>query len=94
MFNYLDHDQYQCEFIQIAPVEDLPKGDRLFVEVDDKQIVLFNLAGTLYALDLSGMGRSMGTRSSVRDMVRVSTFALVRHCYCQQPLIFRHTRFV
>ena len=50
MFNYLEQDQDQCEFVQIAPIDDLPTGERLFVEVDDKQIVLFNLAGNIYAL--------------------------------------------
>ena len=50
MFNYLDQDKNQCEFFQIVPVEDLPNGERLFVEVDDKKIILFNLAGNLYAL--------------------------------------------
>jgi 3-phenylpropionate/trans-cinnamate dioxygenase ferredoxin component len=50
MFNYQDQDEKLCEFFQIAPVEDLPNGERLFFEVDEKQIVLFNLAGNLYAL--------------------------------------------
>ena len=50
MFNYLDQDKDQCEFFQIVPVEDLPTGERLFVEVDDKKIILFNLAENLYAL--------------------------------------------
>ncbi|HKZ44860.1 MAG TPA: non-heme iron oxygenase ferredoxin subunit [Anaerolineales bacterium] len=50
MFNYLELDEKQCEFFQIAPVEDLPNGERLFIEVDEKKIVLLNLAGNLYAL--------------------------------------------
>ncbi|MFC2064832.1 Rieske (2Fe-2S) protein [Chloroflexota bacterium] len=50
MFNYLEQDQDQCEFIQIAPIDDLPSGERLFVEVDEKQMVLINLAGNIYAL--------------------------------------------
>ena len=50
MFNYVEQDRSKCQFFQIAPAEDLPDGERLFVEVDDFQIVVFNLAGNLYAL--------------------------------------------
>ena len=50
MFNYVKQDHGKCQFSQIAPIEDLPKGGRLFVEVDETQLVLFNLAGDLYAL--------------------------------------------
>ncbi len=50
MFNYLKKDPSECEFVQIAPLGDLPNGERLFVEVDEKQIVIFNIGGKLYAL--------------------------------------------
>jgi len=50
MFNYLLSDPEKCQFVQIAPEADLPIGERLFVEVDDKKIVIFNLAGQLYAI--------------------------------------------
>ena len=50
MFNYIKKDPSECEFVQIAPLEDLPNGERLFVEVDEKKIVVFNLGGDLYAL--------------------------------------------
>lgn len=50
MFNYIKKDPNECEFVQIAPLEDLPNGERLFVEVDEKKIVVFNIGGDLYAL--------------------------------------------
>lgn len=50
MFNYTTKDPSEVNFIQIAPVTDLPIGERLFVEIDDKKIVLFNLGGNLYAI--------------------------------------------
>ena len=50
MFNYVNKDPSECEFVQIAPMGDLPNGERLFVEVDEKQIVIFNIGGNLFAL--------------------------------------------
>ncbi|MFH2039967.1 MAG: non-heme iron oxygenase ferredoxin subunit [Chloroflexota bacterium] len=50
MFNYLHKDPSECEFIQIAPLGDLPNGERLFVEVDEKKIVILNIGGNLFAL--------------------------------------------
>jgi len=50
MFDYTKLNPTEVEFIQIAPLTDLPSGERLFVEVDGKPIVLFNLAGTVFAI--------------------------------------------
>ena len=50
MFNYTKYDDTKAEFIDICPANDLPPGERLFVEVDGKPIVLFNLAGQLFAI--------------------------------------------
>ena len=50
MFNYINKDPSECEFVQIAPLEELPNGERLFVEIDEKKIVVFNLGGDIYAL--------------------------------------------
>ena len=38
------------EFVQVAPVDDCSSGQRLFIEVDENQIVVFNLAGNFYAI--------------------------------------------
>jgi 3-phenylpropionate/trans-cinnamate dioxygenase ferredoxin subunit len=50
MFNYIKLEAEKVEFIPIAGVEDLPPGERLYVEIDGKPIVVFNLAGGLYAI--------------------------------------------
>ena len=37
-------------FYEIAKVNDLPPGERFFIEVDGAQIVIFNIAGQFYAI--------------------------------------------
>ena len=50
MYNYKELDPKQCEFIPIAQLEDLPNGERLFVEIDQEPIVVFNIGGQIYAI--------------------------------------------
>jgi 3-phenylpropionate/trans-cinnamate dioxygenase ferredoxin subunit len=50
MFNYLKLDAEKIEYIPVAAVADLPSGERLFVEIDAQPIVVFNLAGELFAI--------------------------------------------
>lgn len=50
MYNYLNLPPEQCEFIPVATVQDLPNGERLFLEIEDQHIVLFNIAGSYYAI--------------------------------------------
>ncbi len=50
MYNYQTLKPEECEFISIASVNDLPPGERLFVEIDEKPIVVFNIAGHYYAI--------------------------------------------
>jgi 3-phenylpropionate/trans-cinnamate dioxygenase ferredoxin component len=49
MFNYTQFDEAQAEFYEIGPA-DLPNGERLFVEIDGKPIVVFNIAGQYFAI--------------------------------------------
>jgi 3-phenylpropionate/trans-cinnamate dioxygenase ferredoxin component len=49
MFNYTQLDETQAEFYEIGPA-DLPNGERLFVEIDGKPIVVFNIAGQYFAI--------------------------------------------
>jgi 3-phenylpropionate/trans-cinnamate dioxygenase ferredoxin component len=49
MFNYTHLDESQAEFYEIGPA-DLPNGERLFVEIDGKPIVVFNIAGQYFAI--------------------------------------------
>ena len=48
--NYTQIDPEKIEFVPVAEVEDLPNGERLFLEIDDFNIVVFNIAGDLYAI--------------------------------------------
>lgn len=50
MFNYTQVDESKLEFVEIAPVSELPNGERLFVEVADRPLVVFNIAGQLFAI--------------------------------------------
>jgi len=50
MFNYTQYDETQVEYIGVAPLTELPPGERLFIEVDGKPIVIFNVAGHLFAI--------------------------------------------
>lgn len=50
MFNYLQLDSSKLEFIEIAPEDQIPAGERLFIDLGGKSIVLFNLAGKLFAI--------------------------------------------
>ena len=50
MANYDQINPDICEFVEIANQADLPNGERLFVQVDDLSIVVFNIAGELFAI--------------------------------------------
>ena len=50
MFNYNVLDISQVDFLEIAPANELPEGERMFIEVEGRSIVIFNLAGKLYAI--------------------------------------------
>ena len=48
--NYNTLDPSECEFYEIAAVDDLPNGERLFVEIGENYLVVFNIAGEFYAI--------------------------------------------
>ncbi|MBK9926849.1 MAG: non-heme iron oxygenase ferredoxin subunit [Anaerolineales bacterium] len=50
MFDYTKADESKVEFVEIAPASELPNGERLFLEVGGKAIVIFNIAGQLFAI--------------------------------------------
>jgi 3-phenylpropionate/trans-cinnamate dioxygenase ferredoxin component len=49
MFNYTQLKESEVDFVEIGPA-DLPNGERLFVEIEDKPIVVFNIAGQYFAI--------------------------------------------
>lgn len=40
----------ECEFVDIAGTDELPSGERLFIEIDNLPIVIFNIAGQYFAI--------------------------------------------
>ncbi|HSR20774.1 MAG TPA: non-heme iron oxygenase ferredoxin subunit [Anaerolineales bacterium] len=50
MFNYTQLDESQAEFIDVGPAAGLPSGERLFVDIGGRSIVIFNVAGELSAI--------------------------------------------
>ncbi|OGO28167.1 MAG: biphenyl 2,3-dioxygenase [Chloroflexi bacterium RBG_16_54_18] len=50
MLNYTQLKPEECEYVDIAGVEELNGGERLFVEIDNLQIVVFNIAGQYFAI--------------------------------------------
>jgi 3-phenylpropionate/trans-cinnamate dioxygenase ferredoxin subunit len=51
MYNYRTLPPDQLEFVVVADADELPDGERLFLEIDDEFIVLFNIAGELFAIE-------------------------------------------
>ena len=50
MFNYTQVEDSKVEYLEIAPASELPNGERLFIEVEGKSIVIFNIAGQFFAI--------------------------------------------
>jgi 3-phenylpropionate/trans-cinnamate dioxygenase ferredoxin subunit len=50
MFNYTVLDPEKVEYLEIMPADELPPGERIFIEVNGRSIVIFNLAGMFYAI--------------------------------------------
>ena len=49
MFNYTQQID-NIEYMEIAPASELPNGERLFVEIEGRPIVIFNIAGQFFAI--------------------------------------------
>jgi len=50
MFNYTRLEEEKVDFLEIAPVSELPSGERLFVDIGDVPVVVFNIAGSFFAI--------------------------------------------
>lgn len=48
--NYVEVDAESLDFVQIGPVEDFPNGERVLLEIDEYNIVVFNIAGKHFAI--------------------------------------------
>lgn len=50
MFNYIKLEEDKLDYLEIAPIGDLPEGERLFVDIGDDPVVIFNIAGKFFAV--------------------------------------------
>ncbi len=50
MYNYKQLEEEKLEFIQVASVDELPEGERLFIEIDQQPIVILRIANEYYAI--------------------------------------------
>lgn len=50
MLNYRNADPTKIEYLSVASVQDIPPGERLYLEIDGAPIVIFNIAGGLFAI--------------------------------------------
>jgi 3-phenylpropionate/trans-cinnamate dioxygenase ferredoxin subunit len=50
MFDYHRLQPNECDFIEVALLSELLDGRRLFLEIDDVSIVVFNIAGNIFAI--------------------------------------------
>lgn len=50
MFSYTNLIPSNCDFYEVASLDDLPPGERLVLQLDDLEILVFNIAGELFAI--------------------------------------------
>ena len=50
MFNYTKVEDSKVEYLDIAPASELPNGERLFVEVEGRSLVIFQIADQFFAI--------------------------------------------
>lgn len=49
-FTYTHLGPKEVDFVPVAAEGELPNGERIFVEIDDRTIVVFNIAGQYFAI--------------------------------------------
>jgi len=50
MFNYTTQDESKLDFIEVATASEVISGERLYLNVGDKSLVIFNIAGQFFAI--------------------------------------------
>ncbi len=50
MYNFKELEQEKLEFIPVGSVDELKEGERLFMEIDEKPIVILDINGQYYAI--------------------------------------------
>lgn len=50
MFDYKQLEESEVEYVEVVPASELPNGERLFVEIADRPLVIFNIAGQFFSI--------------------------------------------
>lgn len=50
MFDYTKMDEANIEYFEIVPASELPNGERLFIEIEGRSLVIFNIAGQYFSI--------------------------------------------
>jgi 3-phenylpropionate/trans-cinnamate dioxygenase ferredoxin subunit len=50
LYNYRLWDEEKIEYVPVASVDEVPDGQRLFVSIDEFDIVVFQIAGQYFAI--------------------------------------------
>lgn len=48
--NYTEIDAKKLDFVAVAKTDELPNGERLFLEIDQFSLIVFNIAGKYFAI--------------------------------------------
>ena len=48
--NYTEIEAEKLDFVVVADVAELPNGERLFIEIDEYSLIVFNIAGKYFAI--------------------------------------------
>ncbi len=51
MYNYVRLEPEQCDFIPVLPKDQIKSGEKVFIQIGELQMVIFNIAGQFYAID-------------------------------------------
>ena len=51
MKNYVSAQDEKYTFFEVSNITEIQPGSRLYIEIDDSPIIIFNLNGELYAID-------------------------------------------
>jgi 3-phenylpropionate/trans-cinnamate dioxygenase ferredoxin subunit len=50
VYNYAELNSENLEYVPVADQEEIPNGHRAFFDIDEYSIVIFNIAGKLFAI--------------------------------------------
>ncbi len=50
MFDYKQLEESEVEYVEVITASELPNGERLFVEIADRPLVIFNIAGQFFSI--------------------------------------------